>query len=75
MSGIIGRKQISAGETALPSQAVVTILDINTVKVKVSIPETEMGRVHAHTPSVIKVDATDRSYQGGRIEKGCRLMP
>ena len=70
VSGIIGRKQISAGETALPSQAVVTILDINTVKVKVSIPETEMGRVHAHTPSVIKVDATDRSYQGGRIEKG-----
>lgn len=70
VSGIIGRKQINAGETALPSQAVVTILDINTVKVKVSIPETEMGRVHAHTPSVIKVDATDRSYQGGRIEKG-----
>ncbi|MBQ7717589.1 MAG: efflux RND transporter periplasmic adaptor subunit [Prevotella sp.] len=70
VSGIIGRKQISAGETALPSQAVVTILDINTVKVKVSIPETEMGRIHAHTPSVIKVDATDRSYQGGRIEKG-----
>lgn len=70
VSGIIGRKQISAGETALPSQAVVTILDINTVKVKVSVPETEMGRIHAHTPSVIKVDATDRSYQGGRIEKG-----
>ena len=36
VSGIIGRKQISAGETALPSQSVVSILDINTVKVKVA---------------------------------------
>ena len=39
VSGIIGRKQIMAGETALPSQAVVTILDISQVKVKVAIPE------------------------------------
>lgn len=70
VSGIIGRKQVSAGETALPSQAVVTILDINHVKVKVSIPETEMGRISTHTPSIIKVEATGRSYQGGRIEKG-----
>ncbi len=70
VSGIIGRKQVNAGETALPSQAVVTILDINHVKVKISIPETEMGRVSTHTPSVIKVEATGRTYQGGRIEKG-----
>ena len=70
VNGIIGRKQISVGETALPSQSVVTILDISTVKVKVSVPETEMGRIHAHTPSIIKVEATGRTYQGGRIERG-----
>ena len=38
VSGIIGKKLIGSGETALPSQAVVTILDITSVKVKVSIP-------------------------------------
>ena len=39
VSGIIGKKLIGAGETALPSQAVVSILDISTVKVKVAVPE------------------------------------
>ena len=43
--GIIGRKQVGAGETALPSQSVVTILDISSVKVKVSVPEQEMTRI------------------------------
>ena len=70
VSGIIGRKQISAGETALPSQSVVSILDINTVKVKVAIPEAEIGVIHSNTPTSIKVDAIDRVYQGGHIEKG-----
>lgn len=70
VGGIIGRKQVGAGETALPSQAIVTILDISSVKVKVSVPEQEMGRITAQTPSYIVVDAADRHVNGGRIEKG-----
>ncbi|MBO4827494.1 MAG: efflux RND transporter periplasmic adaptor subunit [Prevotella sp.] len=70
VSGIIGRKHISAGETAMPSQAVVSILDISTVKVKVAIPEAEIGRISTHTPSIIKVEAAGRSLEGGHIEKG-----
>ena len=70
VSGIIGRKMVGAGETAMPSQAVVNILDISTVKVKVSVPEGEIGAITPNTMSTIKVDAIDRSYQGGRIEKG-----
>ena len=70
VSGVIGKKQLVAGETALPSQAVVNILDISTVKVKVAVPETEIGSINAGTSSSIKVDAIRRSYRGGRIEKG-----
>lgn len=70
VSGIIGKKLVGAGETALPSQAVVNILDISTVKVKVAVPEAEIGGINANTPTSIKVDAIDGSYQGGRIEKG-----
>ena len=70
VSGIIGRRQIHAGETALPSQAVVTILDISQVKVKVAVPESEIGDISATTPSSIKVEAIRQSFQGGRIEKG-----
>ncbi len=70
VSGVIGRKQIGAGETALPSQAVVSILDISKVKVKVAVPEAEIGGITANTPTHIRVDAIDGNYQGGTIEKG-----
>ena len=70
VSGIIGKKLIGAGETALPSQAVVSILDISTVKVKVAVPEAEVGSINATTPTSILVEAINGSYQGGKIEKG-----
>ena len=70
VSGIIGKKLIGTGETALPSQAIVSILDISTVKVKVAVPEAEIGGINASTPTSILVEAINGSYQGGRIEKG-----
>lgn len=70
VSGIIGRKNVNAGETAMPSQAVVTILNINSVKVKFSVPETEMASITPSTPSRISVEATGGTFVGGRIEKG-----
>ena len=69
VSGIVGKKQVCAGETALPSQAVVSILDISSVKVKVAVPEAEIGGINANTPTSIMVEAINGSYQGGRIEK------
>ena len=42
-SGIIGKKEMENGMTALPSQPVCTILDIAKVKVKVSVPEKEIA--------------------------------
>lgn len=70
VGGIIGKRQVSAGETALPSQAVVTILDIHTVKVKASIPEAEMNAITPNTPSTITVEAAGKKIHGGLIEKG-----
>lgn len=72
VSGIIGSKQLGAGETALPSQAVVTILDISSVKVKVSIPEAEMRSLGSHTSSYIEVEAAGARVGGGLIEKGVK---
>lgn len=70
VSGIVGRKAVKAGETALPSQAVVTILDVSAVKVKVSIPEAEMNGISATTASTVHVEAAGKTVSGGRIEKG-----
>ena len=70
VSGIIGKKLVGAGETAMPSQAVVTILDISSVKVKVSIPESEISGITASTASTISVEAAQKQVSGGKIEKG-----
>lgn len=68
-SGVIGTKNIQSGQTALPSQAVCTILNINSVKVRVSIPEKEIGNISSSTPTHITIDAISQSFDGGRIEK------
>ena len=70
VGGIVGRKMVGAGETAMPSQAVVTILDVSSVKVKVSVPEAEIAAISEGTPTSIDVEAAGVSTAGGRIEKG-----
>ena len=70
VSGIVGKRLVGAGETAMPSQAVVSILDISTVKVKVAIPEAEISGISANTSSTIKVEAVNGTFSGGKIEKG-----
>lgn len=70
VSGVIGKKLVGAGETALPSQAVVTILDVRSVKVKVSVPEAEVAGIGEHTSSKIHIDAIEENVTGGKIEKG-----
>jgi len=70
VSGIIGKKIVNAGETAMPSVAVVTILDISSVKVKISVPEADVKQIDSNTPSVIDVEAVGKQVKGGHIEKG-----
>ena len=70
VGGVIGKKMLDAGETALPSQVVATILDISNVKVKVSVPESEIGTLTESTPSTISVEAAQATVSGGKIEKG-----
>ena len=71
IDGVVGKKWVSAGETALPSQPVLTILDIKTLKVKVSIPEKEISSIKPGTTSSISIEAIgDKPLEGGAIEKG-----
>jgi len=71
VSGIVGKKVMDAGETVLPSMPVASILNINRVRVVVSIPEKEIAGVTAHTPTTISVEALGgRTYRGGTITKG-----
>ncbi len=73
MDGVVGRKMLNSGETALPTQPVVTIMDINNLKVKVSVPEREIAQIRDTTSSLITIEALgNHSIKGGKIEKGVK---
>ena len=69
-SGIVGKKMMNAGETALPAQPICTIMNTGTVKVVASVPEREVARLTSGTSSEIFVGALGRSFTGGSLEKG-----
>lgn len=70
-SGVVGSKILGVGETVLPSEPVLKILSIGRVKVRISVPETEIARITAGTASRITIDALQgESFAGGAIEKG-----
>ena len=70
VAGVVGSLNFHAGSVVLTSEPIVSILDISTVKVKVSIPEREISGLSTQTPTTIRVEAVGRTYEGGRIEKG-----
>ncbi|MDE5787194.1 MAG: efflux RND transporter periplasmic adaptor subunit [Bacteroidaceae bacterium] len=76
VSGLVGAKIMDVGETVLPTEPVLTILSIDRVKVRVSIPESEIAGITAETPTQVSVDALDgETFQGGKIEKGVSADP
>lgn len=71
VSGIIGKGVKEAGETVLPALPVASVLNINKVRIVVSVPEKEISDFTPKTPTVISVEALGgRTYQGGIITKG-----
>lgn len=76
VSGLVGTKIMDVGETVLPTEPVLTLLSIDKVKVRVSIPEREIAGITAETPTQISVDALDgETFRGGKIEKGVSADP
>jgi len=76
VSGVVGSKIMGVGETVLPTEPVLTILSIDNVKVRVSIPEREIAAITPGTSTEITVDALQgETFQGGRIEKSVSADP
>jgi len=68
-SGVIGKKMLEAGMSALPAQPVCNILDISKVKVKISVPEKEISNVGIDAR--ISVDAIGGDvFSSVAMEKG-----
>lgn len=76
VNGTIGQKLVRPGETVMPGQPIVTIVDINSVKINVSVPEKEIGDIHSDTPTFITVDALGgKEFIGGKITKNVQSDP
>ena len=69
-NGFIGKGVMNAGEVVLPAFPVAKILDIDNVKIRISIPEKEIATISASSPSLITLEALpDETFNGGNIEK------
>ncbi len=75
-SGVVGKRRISAGETALPGAPVLTLLEIGTVKVRFSVPEQEIAGLGNDSRLLVNVTALDeRTFPAGKIEKSAVANP
>ena len=75
-SGVVGKRMAEAGETVLPGAPVVTLLEIERVKVAFPVPEQEISKVNPQSRIEIVVSALDnRCYTGADPEKSIKANP
>lgn len=74
--GYISHKDVEIGQTVVLGQAVVELVKIDEVKVKISVPETEISAMKDGASVNIKVEALDgRTYTGRIVEKNVSADP
>jgi RND family efflux transporter MFP subunit len=64
ISGIIARRAIEVGATVSPGQPVFTIVDLDPVRVRVGVPEGDVGHVTEGTVATVRIPALDASFVG-----------
>ena len=64
ISGIIARRAIEVGATAAPGQPVFTIVDLDPVRVRIGVPEGDVGHVTVGAPASVRIPALGASFTG-----------
>lgn len=67
ISGVVVKKFISAGEMVGPGLPVATIIDIDKVRVEVSIAEQEVARVRLNLIAEVRIDAYPGRVFSGKV--------
>lgn len=76
VSGVVSEKMASVGQTAAPGVPVVKIVDINSVKVGIPIPENEISSLSIGMKATITTSSSDGEvYEGSLVEKGVVANP
>ena len=68
ISGFIGMRRIDVGDTVGAGTPVISVLDLNPVKVRVAIPEDEIGKVHEGARTTVAIPSLDGRAFEGKVE-------
>lgn len=68
ISGFIGMKRIDVGDTVGAGIPVISVLDLNPVKVRLAIPESEIGKVHQGSRATVSIPSLDGGKFEGKVE-------
>jgi RND family efflux transporter MFP subunit len=64
ISGIVARRAIEVGATVAPGQAVYTIVALDPVRVRVGVPEADVGHITEGAAATVRIPALDTSFVG-----------
>ncbi|MFI3305683.1 MAG: efflux RND transporter periplasmic adaptor subunit [Rikenellaceae bacterium] len=74
--GVVGRRIATVGEVMLPSLPVMTLLELDDLAVKVSIPEGEISTTQIGSAAVVSVGALDGArFEGSVASRGVVADP
>lgn len=70
-SGVIADKKVEVGQNVIPGMPIATLLRIDGLKVKIAVPESEIGQINIGQEAEVSVQALDgRRFMGKVVEKG-----
>ncbi len=76
VSGVVSEKMASVGQTVAPGLPIIKLVDINSVKVGISIPENEISKFSIGDQATITTNASEEVvYSGKLVEKGVTANP
>jgi RND family efflux transporter MFP subunit len=64
ISGIISRRSVEVGTTVAAGQAVYTIVDLDPVRIRLGVPEADVGHITEGAAATVRIPALDTSFTG-----------
>ena len=75
-SGYVTRKNVEVGQNVIPGQMVVELVHIDRVKIKISVPEEEIDKIHKGEEMLVRCSAAGSADLYGKVvEKGVSADP
>jgi multidrug efflux pump subunit AcrA (membrane-fusion protein) len=68
IAGFVGMRRIDVGDTVAAGAPVIGVLDLNPVKVRVAIPESEIGKVAPGARATVAIPSLDGRQFEGKVE-------